>query len=74
MSRLAQEVTDPLGFWERVEAQNAADARRYRYLRDHMLHGVAHPHGEAIGMTDVIYGDDADTAIDRAIKAQEGKS
>lgn len=45
-----------------------ADAARYAYLRDHMLHGVSHPHGSAIGMSEVLFGDDPDEAIDAAMK------
>lgn len=48
-----------------------ADAARYAYLRDHMLHGVSHPHGSAIGMSEVLFGDDPDEAIDAAMKEQE---
>ena len=49
------------------------DALRYRWLRDHRLHGVAHPLGDAIGMSEVIFGDDPDAAIDAAILALIGK-
>ncbi len=45
-----------------------ADGARYAYLRDHMLHGVSHPHGSAIGMSEVLFGDDPDEAIDAAMK------
>ncbi len=48
-----------------------ANAARYAYLRDHMMHGVAHPHGSAIGMSDVLFGDDPDEAIDAAMKEQK---
>ena len=48
-----------------------ADAARYAYLRDHMLHGVSHPHGSAIGMSEVLFGDDPDEAIDAAMKEQK---
>lgn len=43
-----------------------ADAERYRWLCDNRLHSVSHPNGDAWGMSEVIYGDDLDAAIDRA--------
>ena len=53
--------------------QLRADAARYAYLRDHMLHGVSHPHGSAIGMSEVLFGDDPDEAIDAAMKEKRNR-
>jgi hypothetical protein len=50
----------------------AIDATRYRHLRDHYLRSCAHPLGDAIGMDEVIFGDDADSAIDADIKRRAG--
>jgi hypothetical protein len=48
------------------------DAARYRHLRDHYLRSCAHPLGDAIGMGEVIFGEDADSAIDADIKRRAG--
>jgi hypothetical protein len=48
------------------------DAARYRHLRDHYLRSCAHPLGDAIGMDEVIFGVDADSAIDADIKRRAG--
>lgn len=45
------------------------DAARYTYLRK-KFHGVKHPLGDALGMSDVILADDLDAAIDREIYKQ----
>lgn len=45
------------------------DAARYIWLRE-KFHGVNHPLGDALGMSEVILGDDIDAAIDREIAKQ----
>ena len=42
------------------------DAERYRWLVDNKFHHMAHPNGDGWGISDLIYGDDIDYAIDSA--------
>jgi hypothetical protein len=49
------------------------DAARYRHLRAHYLRCCAHPLGDAIGMDEVVFGEDADSAIDADIKRRAGE-
>ena len=55
------------------DEQDAQDARRYRFLRDHYLRSCAHPLGDAISMDEVIFGDDPDEAIDNAMRMRDGQ-
>ena len=55
-----------------TELIDVRDAARYRHLRDHYLRSCAHPLGDAIGMDEVVFGDDADSAIDADIKRMAG--
>jgi hypothetical protein len=48
-----------------------ADADRYRWLVQNRLHGVRHPIGDAWGMSEVIYGDDLNAAIDAQLSTSE---
>ena len=56
------------------DEQDALDARRYRFLRDHYLICIAHPAGRdgyGITMDEIIPGDDADQAIDEAMRPRD---
>lgn len=49
------------------------NASRYCFLRE-KFHGANHPLGDALGMSEVILGDDLDSAIDREIAKQRSGS
>ena len=49
-------------------AEARRDAERYQWLADNRFHHMAHPNGDGWGISDLIYGDDLDAAIDAAMK------